>query len=193
MPRLHCAVALPGAMKYQQGGVAMASSVGQSDEFVSLRDYRPGDPLQRVHWKSFARAGRQLLLSARHDLATLSLAELLAVYEYRPHRMEALAVICRDLNATDHHRTVWALTSAVYVNGEIPPTTDVGLTVTAESPSGFSVRMPEAIETPSSRARKVPDKAEAATIVGRWIPLSADAALPQAAAGQVLAAVHADA
>ena len=69
---------------------------------------------------------------SRFQAATLAptwperLAELLAVYEYRPHRMEALAVICRDLNATDHHRTVWALTSSVYVNGEIPPTTDVG-------------------------------------------------------------------
>ena len=27
----------------------------------SLRDYRPGDPLQRVHWKSFARTGRPVV------------------------------------------------------------------------------------------------------------------------------------
>jgi hypothetical protein len=33
------AVALPGAMKYQQGGVALASNVGLSDEFVSLWEY----------------------------------------------------------------------------------------------------------------------------------------------------------
>ena len=51
------APALPGARRYQHGGVALASSVGDSEEFVSLRDYRPGDPLQRVHWKSFARLG----------------------------------------------------------------------------------------------------------------------------------------
>ncbi len=50
-------LALPGARRYQHGGVALASSVGDSEEFVSLRDYRPGDPLQRVHWKSFARIG----------------------------------------------------------------------------------------------------------------------------------------
>lgn len=48
---------LPGARRYQHGGVALASSIGDSEEFVSLRDYRPGDPLQRVHWKSFARMG----------------------------------------------------------------------------------------------------------------------------------------
>ncbi len=48
---------MPGARRYQHGGVALATSVGDSEEFVSLRDYRPGDPLQRVHWKSFARLG----------------------------------------------------------------------------------------------------------------------------------------
>jgi uncharacterized protein (DUF58 family) len=54
-------LALPGARRYQHGGVALATSVGDSEEFVSLRDYRPGDPLQRVHWKSFARLGRPVV------------------------------------------------------------------------------------------------------------------------------------
>jgi uncharacterized protein (DUF58 family) len=52
---------LPGSMKYQQGGVSMASSVGESEEFLSLREYRPGDPLRRLHWKSFAKAGKPLV------------------------------------------------------------------------------------------------------------------------------------
>lgn len=54
-------IALPGARRFQQGGVTLASSVGDSAEFVGLRDYRPGDPLQRVHWKSFARTGRPIV------------------------------------------------------------------------------------------------------------------------------------
>jgi len=54
-------LALPGSRRYQQGGVALAGSVGDSEEFVSLREYRPGDPLQRVHWKSFARVGRPVV------------------------------------------------------------------------------------------------------------------------------------
>jgi uncharacterized protein (DUF58 family) len=57
LPRLE----LPGARRFQQGGVALASSIGDSAEFVSLRDYRPGDPLQRVHWKSFARTGKPVV------------------------------------------------------------------------------------------------------------------------------------
>jgi uncharacterized protein (DUF58 family) len=55
------ALALPGTLQYQQGGVALASSVGESEEFVSLRDYRPGDPLRRIHWRSWARAGRPIV------------------------------------------------------------------------------------------------------------------------------------
>ena len=52
---------LTGARRYQQGGVALASSVGESEEFMSLRDYRPGDPLQRIHWKSYARSGKPVV------------------------------------------------------------------------------------------------------------------------------------
>lgn len=54
-------LALPGSRRYQPGGVTLASSVGDSEEFVGLRDYRPGDPLQRIHWKSFARAARPIV------------------------------------------------------------------------------------------------------------------------------------
>ncbi|MDB6068169.1 MAG: hypothetical protein JWR26_4377 [Pedosphaera sp.] len=54
-------IALPGAMRYQEGGVAMASNVGQSDEFVALRDYRRGDPLRHIHWRSWARTGKPIV------------------------------------------------------------------------------------------------------------------------------------
>ena len=50
-------LSLPGARLYQHGGMTMASSVGDSEEFLGLRDYRPGDPLKQIHWKSFARVG----------------------------------------------------------------------------------------------------------------------------------------
>ena len=54
-------IALPGRRKFQPGGVSLAASVGDSEEFLGLRDYRPGDPLQRVHWKSFARTGKPVV------------------------------------------------------------------------------------------------------------------------------------
>lgn len=54
-------LALPGAMKYQQGGVALATNIGQSDEFVALRDYRHGDPLRHIHWRSWAKTGKPIV------------------------------------------------------------------------------------------------------------------------------------
>ena len=54
-------IALPGSMKYQQGGVAMASHIGQSEEFVSLREYRRGDPPRHIHWRSWARIGKPIV------------------------------------------------------------------------------------------------------------------------------------
>jgi uncharacterized protein (DUF58 family) len=55
------AVALLGAAKYQKGGVALAAHVGQSEEYVALRDYRHGDPLRHIHWRSWARVGRPVV------------------------------------------------------------------------------------------------------------------------------------
>ena len=57
LPPIH----LPGVRKYQPGGVALASSVGDSEEFLSLRDYRPGDPLRRIHWKSWAKIDKPIV------------------------------------------------------------------------------------------------------------------------------------
>ncbi len=54
-------LALPGTMKYQEGGVALAANIGRSDEFVSLRDYRRGDPLRHIHWRSWAKVGRPIV------------------------------------------------------------------------------------------------------------------------------------
>ena len=55
------AVALPGSRRFQPGGMALASSVGDAEEFVALRDYRHGDPLRRIHWKSWARTGKPIV------------------------------------------------------------------------------------------------------------------------------------
>ncbi len=53
--------ALPGTMKYQQGGIALAAAVGESEECIALREYRRGDPLRRIHWRSWARTGRPIV------------------------------------------------------------------------------------------------------------------------------------
>jgi hypothetical protein len=54
-------LALPGSMKYQEGGVALAANIGCSEEFVSLRDYKHGDPLRHIHWRSWAKSGKPIV------------------------------------------------------------------------------------------------------------------------------------
>jgi uncharacterized protein (DUF58 family) len=39
----------------------MASNIGQSEEFVSLREYRRGDPPRHIHWRSWAKAGKPIV------------------------------------------------------------------------------------------------------------------------------------
>ncbi len=54
-------VLLPAQRRLQPGGHALATSIGDSEEFLSLREYRPGDSLRRIHWKSFARTGEPVV------------------------------------------------------------------------------------------------------------------------------------
>lgn len=87
-------IALPGAMKYQQGGVALASNIGRSDEFVSLRDYRRGDPLRHIHWRSWAKAGKPIVKEFEDEFFVRH-ALILDTFTDRPHSdqfEEAVAV-----------------------------------------------------------------------------------------------------
>lgn len=54
-------IALPGALRYQAGGVALAANVGRSEEFVALREYRHGDPMRHIHWRSWAKVGKPIV------------------------------------------------------------------------------------------------------------------------------------
>jgi uncharacterized protein (DUF58 family) len=77
LPRRHPLppLRMPGGRRHHAGGVALTSSVGDTEEFVSLREYRPGDPLRRIHWRSWARTGRPVVKEhqeeffVRHALA----------------------------------------------------------------------------------------------------------------------------
>ncbi len=57
---------LPGIGRHQPGGTAHAAGVGAAEEFAALRDYRRGDPMRHIHWRSSARTG-ELVVQERHD------------------------------------------------------------------------------------------------------------------------------
>lgn len=54
-------LALPRGRRYQPGGIALASRLGDSTEFVGTREYRQGDPLRHIHWRSWARRGKPVV------------------------------------------------------------------------------------------------------------------------------------
>ncbi|MBM3844951.1 MAG: DUF58 domain-containing protein [Verrucomicrobia bacterium] len=60
-------LALPGKEAYQHGGITQAGSIGRAEEFVSLRDYRRGDPMRHIHWRSWARRGEPIVKEFEDD------------------------------------------------------------------------------------------------------------------------------
>jgi uncharacterized protein (DUF58 family) len=56
-PRLR----LPGKFSPSSAELANTNSLGDSGEFLGLRDYRPGDPIRQIHWRSWARTGRPIV------------------------------------------------------------------------------------------------------------------------------------
>lgn len=54
-------IELPGGSAFRVSGEANTNTIGTSGEFVGLRDYRPGDPLKQIHWKSWARMGKPIV------------------------------------------------------------------------------------------------------------------------------------
>ena len=52
----------------QTGEVKSSWSVGESDEFVSLRDYRDGDPIRKIHWTSTAKRAAPIVKEFQDEL-----------------------------------------------------------------------------------------------------------------------------
>lgn len=60
-------ISLEGHRKYQHGGVTQASAIGDSQEFLSLRDYQHGDPIRSIHWRSYAKRGEPVVKEFRDE------------------------------------------------------------------------------------------------------------------------------
>jgi uncharacterized protein (DUF58 family) len=52
---------VPLGRRHQPGGIPLSSSTGEAIEFVGTRDYRDGDPVRTIHWRSWARRGRPVV------------------------------------------------------------------------------------------------------------------------------------
>lgn len=54
-------VIMPGSAAFRIGGEETSNAIGSAGEFIGLRDYRPGDPIRQIHWKSWAHTGRPVV------------------------------------------------------------------------------------------------------------------------------------
>jgi len=52
---------VPAGRRYQPGGIPLSSSTGDAIEFVGTREYREGDPVRNIHWRSWARRGEPVV------------------------------------------------------------------------------------------------------------------------------------
>jgi uncharacterized protein (DUF58 family) len=52
---------LPVGSRYQPGGIALTSHVGESPEYIGNREYVPGEPIRRLDFRAWARTGRPVV------------------------------------------------------------------------------------------------------------------------------------
>src|SRR6185369_16941459 len=52
---------IPLGRRHQPGGIPLSSNTGDSVEFTGTRDYREGDPIRSIHWRSWARRGQPVV------------------------------------------------------------------------------------------------------------------------------------
>lgn len=52
---------IPVGRRYQPGGIALTSYLGDSTEFLSTREFRQGDSIRSIHWRSWARLGKPVV------------------------------------------------------------------------------------------------------------------------------------
>ena len=52
---------LPVGSRYQPGGIALTSHVGESPEYIGNREYVPGEPVRRLDFRAWARTGKPVV------------------------------------------------------------------------------------------------------------------------------------
>lgn len=63
-------IAMPMGQRYQPGGIALASKIGESMEFIGNRDYQPGDRVRDLHPRSWARVGKPIVRQYQEEYLT---------------------------------------------------------------------------------------------------------------------------
>ena len=108
-------VSLRGARTLQPGGVAFAGRVGDAEEFMGLRDYRPGDTPRRIHWKAWARTGRPVVKEYQDEFFERQALILDTHAPFADARFEAAVSVAASLVVAP--RSSESLLDLVFVEG----------------------------------------------------------------------------
>jgi uncharacterized protein (DUF58 family) len=93
------ALNLANRQQTQMTGTMLVNAKGESLEFRSLRDYRTGDPTNKIHWKSWAKVGEPIIkedqaeTSLHYGLILDSFQNQQAIWDLRSELFEAALAI----------------------------------------------------------------------------------------------------
>jgi uncharacterized protein (DUF58 family) len=119
LPKLYSAPQLffEGKRKYHQGGIVAAQRQGDSNEFLSLREYVHGDPIKHIDWKSTARTGSTIVKQYRDEYFSRYglVLDSFTGKQFSPVFEEAVSVAASILMAQDN---VNAILDLLFVGDE---------------------------------------------------------------------------
>jgi uncharacterized protein (DUF58 family) len=79
---------LPTGRRYQPGGVALASKLGESFEYLGNREFRDGDNVRDIDWRATARLGRPIVREWVEEYM-LRVAVILDTHAPKPEQAES--------------------------------------------------------------------------------------------------------
>ena len=127
IPRFHRIqeVEVPVGLRYQPGGIAMSSNVGESPEYIGNREYIPGEPAKRLDFRGWARLAKPVVREYQEEYYCRI---ALVLDTHLPHRrvptrgfpqLEAAislaASVADSLSATEHLIDLFAAGPELYV------------------------------------------------------------------------------
>lgn len=74
---------MPVSRRYQPGGVALTSNVGESPEYIGNREFRPGDSIRRLDMRAWGRIGQPVVREYQEEYY-LRIALVLDTYTRGP-------------------------------------------------------------------------------------------------------------
>lgn len=96
------------------------SKSGPSQDFLYLRDYRCGDPMQRIHWRGYARHGDLLVREYEHpDAPRLGLLLDTCTNKETGRKFEAAISIAASLLTAEPERNEWPMPSVLVIGSQV--------------------------------------------------------------------------